>query len=70
MKKLSNFSPKENKTFSLSSSFTKTLQKIAKISENGETGDAMMKASENIHKGGLSPFILRKGKIIRRVGWS
>ena len=25
----------------------------------------MMKSSENINKGGLSPFILRKGKIMR-----
>ena len=36
MKKLSNFSPKENKTFLLKSLFTKNLQKRAKISENGE----------------------------------
>ena len=26
---------------------------------------SMMKSSENIHKGGLSPFILRKGKIMK-----
>ena len=67
MKKLSNFSPKENKTFLLKSLFTKKEPKSVKTVDPRY---AMMKASENIHKGGLSPFILRKGKIIRRVGWS